>query len=71
MAKRESAKPVLIRFPVKATEDVLRRVRHLAVDLNTSAEKLAGMLLTDAIKRAEHDPDSLRDVVPRKREGKG
>lgn len=41
------------RFFVQAPEDAHKRLQHLAIDRDTSAEKLAGMLLLDAIARAE------------------
>lgn len=48
-----TSEPKFIRFLVQGTEDVHKRLQHLAIDLDTSAEKLAGRLLAEAVERAE------------------
>lgn len=44
------------RFFVQGTNDLHKRLQHLAIDRETSAEKLAGLLLAAAIELAERDP---------------
>jgi predicted transcriptional regulator len=51
MSKAEGSK--VKRFFIQGTEDLHRRLQHLAIDLDTSAEKLAGKLLAEAVQRAE------------------
>lgn len=43
------------RFFVQGTPDLHKQLQHLAIDLNTSAEKLAGILLSQAVERASAD----------------
>ena len=58
--------PQLPRFWVTSTNGVHKELRHLAIDLDTSAEKLAGIIVTEAVARAKGDPEQLRKLLPRK-----
>jgi hypothetical protein len=44
------------RFFVQGTETLHKRLQHLAIDRDSSAEKLAGVLLAAAVELAERDP---------------
>lgn len=55
MSRSEGDKTVAKRFFVQGTEDLHKRLQHLAIDFGTSAEKLAGRLLEEAVARAERD----------------
>jgi len=55
---KEQGRQTVKRFFVQGTVDLHRQLQHLAIDLDTSAEKLAGQLLQEAVdrKRAEITP---------------
>jgi hypothetical protein len=62
MAKREQAGAMSERFFIRTTPDVRKRLLHLAIDLEGAVEKLAGVLLADALARAT--PESLKRYAP-------
>lgn len=43
------------RFFIQSTADIHKRLQHLAIDRETSAEKLAGEMVAEAVARAEAD----------------
>lgn len=38
---------------------------HIALDLDTSAEKLAGMIVAEVVAKARDNPESLRRLMPK------
>jgi hypothetical protein len=67
MAKGKGGEPVFKRFWIRGSEETRKALAHLAIDVDTSAEKLAGILLADAIARVHKDPEALRRLMPRPR----
>jgi hypothetical protein len=67
MSKAEGNKPVSKRFFVDSTVDVQKALMHLAIDLDTSSEKLAGYILADVVARARANPEALRRLLPREK----
>jgi hypothetical protein len=53
------------RFWIRGTDATRKALAHLAIDLDTSAEKLAGYILADAVAKAGGNADALRKVMPR------
>lgn len=53
MSKDEGKKPVPKRFFIQSTDDIHKRLQHLAIDHGTSAEKLGGQFIAEAVARAE------------------
>ncbi len=53
------------RFWVRATEETRRNLRHLALDLDVTAEVLCGYILADAVAKAQGNAESLRRVLPK------
>lgn len=51
------------RFFIQGTVELQKRLQHLAIDLDTSAEKLAGRLLDEAVERALAE----RETEPRRK----
>jgi predicted transcriptional regulator len=64
MSKEQGKQPVSKRFFVQSTDVVQRALQHLAIDLETSAEKLAGFALAEFVERAQRDADAARRVLP-------
>lgn len=64
MAKGKGDEPVLKRFWIRGTDETRKALAHLAIDLDTSAEKLAGFILADVVTKAQGNPDALRRVLP-------
>jgi predicted transcriptional regulator len=55
---KEKGQSVSKRFFIKGTVDLHKKLQHLAIDLNTSAERLAGELLAEAVERAKAEVES-------------
>lgn len=47
------------RFFIQGTVALHKALQHLAIDLDTSAEKLAGELLADAVSRKQAEVDKV------------
>lgn len=43
------------RYPIRMDEQTKRELRHLAIDLGESVEKLAGKIFADAVRRARDE----------------
>jgi hypothetical protein len=66
MAKREQADDMTERFFIRTTPEARKLLLHLAIDLESGAEKLAGILLGDALEKARRDPEAVRRMLPKR-----
>lgn len=62
----EKDKAVSKRFFIQGTVDLHKRLQHLAVDLDDSAEKLAGKLLAEYVPTVEAEVRAGKRTPPRK-----
>lgn len=60
----EKEKAVSKRFFIQGTVDLHKRLQHLAIDLDSSAEKLAGQLLAEIV--AQKEAELAKQPAPRK-----
>jgi hypothetical protein len=54
------------RFWWRGPAETRKALAILALHLDTTAEKLAGMILMDAVEKTRADPDALRKMLGRK-----
>lgn len=65
MAKGKGDK--MNRFWIKGTDDTRKALAHVAIDLDTTAERLAGYILADVLAKARDNPEALRRLLPREK----
>jgi hypothetical protein len=54
------------RFWWRGSDSTRKELAKLAIDLDTTWEKLAGIILADVISKVRGDPDALRKMLGRK-----